>query len=678
MRRLFAMIVSVCLLVITTTAAHAQESPTAVNEKIVPCPMGTPLGEIEGETILCGQILVPEDWSKPEGRLITISYARLVSKATVPFEDPVIYFEGGPGGTALGSILTYIQAYERLREDRDIILWDQRGTRYSSQLYCPDDARIQDRAAYDAAFPGFIEQMIAQGIPMLADGPQPFLEWERAIQAFDQTGNCRTYFEEQGIDITQYNTANSVLDAVALMQELHAPAYNFHAISYGTTVALAIMQYYTDHPSADLPPIRSVVLDGVYPLNYDYADEGFIFANNILRVFADCEADATCAAVYPNIRQRLLDLLVKLDAEPITLADGEVLDGTQLAEVLRNPVQLFYSAIPYLPRLVDELERGETATYDLIHSAIIQFKSLNPPAPPEGPVSELGVGVHELTSIAANLRETATQIELVGLEANLLREALATTQYAPDLYLAMLDRYLKLVGIAAANNLVSVIGGFVAAPEQQTRPGLLALNTHIGFPTVQRQMNRLVEGMTEEEVALVFVGLTSREFFGQLTGPHEYFLYIVNCNDRAANINTEQAFDRYREYAVPHLLFDLTTVVEMQSACEALGLAAPAYAPPPPGVVSDIPTLVVNGALDMATPVESGELVMPTLPNATMLTFPRLTHGATIQSHCSLDLTYNFIMYPERDLNLACLNQLRTPFVGLDDPLPELSDPPSE
>jgi len=675
MHKFLVMLASACLLLVSTVSAHAQERPAAVGNKVVPCPMGTPLGEIEGETILCGQIQVPEDWSKPDGRLLTISYARLVAKATVPFDDPVIYFEGGPGGTALGSMLTYLQAYERLREDRDVILWDQRGTRYSSQLYCADDARIEDRAAYDAAFPEFIEQMLAQGLPVLADGPQPFLERERAIQAFDQKANCRTYFEKQGIDITQYNTANTVLDTVALMKVLDAPAYNLHAISYGTTVALALMQYYTDHPDADLPPIRSAVVDGVYPLNYDYADEGLIHAYNILRVFANCEADNDCAATYPNIHQRLIELLAKLDAEPLILADGEVLDGNQLAEVLRNPVQLFYSAVPYLPRLVDELERGETATYDLILSAILQFKSLDLPAPSLPPVSELGVGVPELTSIAINLRETATQIEMVGLEANLIREALATTQSAPDLYLVMLDRYLKLFGITAATNLASVIEGFVAAPEQQTRAGLLSLNSNVGLTTVQRQMNRLVEGMTDAEVGLVFAGLSNRDFFGQLTGLHEVFLYIVNCNDRAASINTEVAFERYRAYPAPQLLLDLSAVAGMQAACEALGLAAPTYTPPPPGVVSDIPTLVVNGALDMATPVESGELVMETLTNATMLTFPRLSHGATIQSRCSIDLTYNFIMYPDRDLNLTCLDNQRPPFVLPDEPLPELSDP---
>lgn len=575
----------------------------------------------------------------------------------------------------MGSLLSYLQIYQRLREDRDIILWDQRGTRYSSQLYCPDDARIMDMAAYVESMPAFIGEISALPEPSLQSGPEPVLARQRAIAAFDQVANCRSYFEEQGIDLSQYNTANTVLDTLALMDALGDPAYNLHAVSYGTTVALSLMQYYTDHPAADLPPIRSVILDGVYPLNYDFSEEEFIAPYNILRVFADCEADAACAAAYPHIRQRLLDLLARLDADPLPLTDGSYLDSATLSDLLRGPIVLIHSAVPYLPRLVAELERGETATYDLILDATLQQKSLNPPAPPAELVSELGAGVPELTTIAASLRETATQVEVVGMEANLIREALASTQTPPDLYLDMLDRYLKLIGISSAMNLSTVLEQFATSPEEQTREALLALNTNIGLKVVHRQMDALVEGMTDAEVVQVFAGLTSREFFGELTGFNHVFNSIVNCNDRAASINTESAFAFYQAFEAQQLLNGFDAVAGMQVMCEAMGLAASEYAPPPPGVVSDIPALVMNGALDLATPAESGDLVMQTLTNARMLTFPRLTHGVTMQSQCAIDLAYNFIMYPERKLNSTCVEQLRRPFVMPDDQLPALSDP---
>jgi hypothetical protein len=40
-----------------------------------------------------------------------------------------------------------------------------------------------------------------------------------------------------------------------------------------------------------------------------------------------------------------------------------------------------------------------------------------------------------------------------------------------------------------------VLEGFIAAPDEQTRVGLLSLNSYIGTPVIKRQMDRLVEGM---------------------------------------------------------------------------------------------------------------------------------------------------------------------------------------
>jgi hypothetical protein len=72
-------------------------------------------------------------------------------------------------------------------------------------------------------------------------------------------------------------------------------------------------------------------------------------------------------------------------------------------------------------------------------------------------------------------------------------------------------------------------------------------------------------------------------------------------------------------------------------------------------VVSDIPTLVVNGALDMATPAESGALVMEDLDQCQNAD---LSWGLDARRYhpargCSVDLTYNSTMYPDRPLNLS-------------------------
>lgn len=42
--------------------AQAKAIPQAVSGKTVKCPMPLPATEIEGKTIICGQIEVPENW----------------------------------------------------------------------------------------------------------------------------------------------------------------------------------------------------------------------------------------------------------------------------------------------------------------------------------------------------------------------------------------------------------------------------------------------------------------------------------------------------------------------------------------------------------------------------------------------------------------------------------------
>ena len=68
--------------------------------------------------------------------------------------------------------------------------------------------------------------------------------------------------------------------------------------------------------------------------------EGFLNAYVVLRVFADCEADADCAASYPGIRQRAVDLLARLEVEPLVRDDGMEVSADDLAGLLLSSISL--------------------------------------------------------------------------------------------------------------------------------------------------------------------------------------------------------------------------------------------------------------------------------------------------------------------------------------------------
>ena len=50
----------------------------------------------------CGQLIVPENRQKQNGKTISISVAIIPSVTQPPKHEPVFYIAGGPGGDAMG------------------------------------------------------------------------------------------------------------------------------------------------------------------------------------------------------------------------------------------------------------------------------------------------------------------------------------------------------------------------------------------------------------------------------------------------------------------------------------------------------------------------------------------------------------------------------------------------
>ncbi len=74
-------------------------------------------------------------------------------------------------------------------------------------------------------------------------------------------------------------------------------------------------------------------------------------------------------------------------------------------------------------------------------------------------------------------------------------------------------------------------------------------------------------------------------------------------------------------------------------------------------VVSDIPTLILNGAFDPVTPAKWGALAAETLPNSYNYTFPVAGHGVDAEA-CSMDIFEAFITDPTAAPDTACLSKM--------------------
>jgi pimeloyl-ACP methyl ester carboxylesterase len=296
------------------------------------CPVKIPADA----TVACGYLVVPEDRSQPGGREIRLAVAILESHSAEPAPDPVVYLEGGPGGSALEGLTYWLDS--PILDGRDLILFEQRGTHYSEPwLDCPE-----------------LRETYVESWELGLDEEKEIAREVEAAHA------CRDRLLAEGVDLAAYNSAASAADLEDLRRALGYSEWNLYGISYGTRLALTAMR---DHPQG----IRSVILDSVYPPALDgYVQLAPYTARVIGKLLADCTADPVCNAAYPQLETDLYQLIEQLNEQPVEVTvhrsdTGERLDlqvdgDYMVAELF----MAFYdsSLIPFLPLLIDQVRQG--------------------------------------------------------------------------------------------------------------------------------------------------------------------------------------------------------------------------------------------------------------------------------------------------------------------------------
>jgi pimeloyl-ACP methyl ester carboxylesterase len=220
---------------------------------------------------------------------------------------------------------------------RDLVLFDQRGTGYSQpRLDCPERSAVT---------------------PALLDGSLSEEQARAAIvEAFRR---CRVRLIAQGIDLSAYNSAASAADLNDLRLALGYEKLNLYAVSYGTRLALTLMR---DYPQA----VRSAVLDSVYPPQVNLYTALAPNAQRAFEVFFErCAARPDCNRAYPDLRAVFYQLADQLNASPVpvSLSAGGAgrtvsLDGGLLVDVLF--VGLYNPAVSAsMPQMIYDIRRGD-------------------------------------------------------------------------------------------------------------------------------------------------------------------------------------------------------------------------------------------------------------------------------------------------------------------------------
>lgn len=259
--------------------AAALAAPAAVAETrpgLAPC-------QLEGveHGALCGSLRRPLDPKAPQGVQIDIHYAVLPALARNRQPDPVFFFAGGPGQSAIDVAGMVSRLLARLSNRRDIVLVDLRGTGRSAPLRCAEPSPTAPLA--DAVDP-------ARQLARLADCRQALRRLPHG-------------------DLRHYTTALAVQDVDAVRRVLGAERIDLVGGSYGTRAAL---EYVRQFPQA----VRRVVLDGVAPP--DMVLPAASSADNqaaLDAVFDACSAEAACRARHPRLRDDWRALLAGLPRE---------------------------------------------------------------------------------------------------------------------------------------------------------------------------------------------------------------------------------------------------------------------------------------------------------------------------------------------------------------------------
>ena len=286
-----------------------------------------------------GFITVPENYQKPDGRLIKVAFSIIKARVENSKSDGLLYFQGGWGSPMIRGVKGFMDRFPV--RDRDIILFDFRGTGYSEPALCTDlGLEVYENIISDYSYSEFNEHQKNQ---------------------FNQ---CLDDLEAQQIDLLQYESRNGMRDIRMLMDQLEYESYNLFGISYGTRRIQDLLRLSDKN-------VRSVVIDSNCPIGTGFTISGKMskyYYDVLSAVLLDCESDAQCNLAFPNLKDRFEDFLKELKNKPLHVINDEkdvFLNAVEVNGILH---QLLYNRYYYadFPILLESLINRETTAISTI------------------------------------------------------------------------------------------------------------------------------------------------------------------------------------------------------------------------------------------------------------------------------------------------------------------------
>ena len=228
----------------------------------------------------CGTLEVYENRATKTGRKISLNIVVYPATGEKREPDPLFYFAGGPGSAATEDALGFVPLWAKIREHRDLVFVDQRGTGKSHPLDC---------TLFNQA------------------DPQSYLGY---FFPLEDVRKCRAELESKA-DLKLYTTTIAMDDIDEVRAALGYERINLFGGSYGTRAALTYLKRYPHR-------VRTATLQGVSPTD-QFLPADFPVANEraLEGILNECAADEACNKAFPDLKNESKAVLAQLVKGPV-------------------------------------------------------------------------------------------------------------------------------------------------------------------------------------------------------------------------------------------------------------------------------------------------------------------------------------------------------------------------
>ncbi|MEM9667891.1 MAG: alpha/beta hydrolase [Pseudomonadota bacterium] len=311
--------------------AHAQEPEPTRQIILTPDILISGGVEIVGER---GLILVPENRSQPESRMIAVHFQRYPAIEKTDGRAPVFLLPGGPGGEYEFDTPVTIAALNRLRKTRDVIAISQRG---------------------NPGVPGLVPDLSIRNAA-IAPLDQPASMIKASKRSADAYQVALERWTAAGVDVGGYDIINIVDDIYDVRKALGYGKIVLRGCSFGSQWSFSYMKRWPD-------TVDRALLSGVEPLDFAYDSAKWLWVS-MARLAAQAEADPDLAPAIPEggLLAAYKTVLKRLRTEPATVSVADPSSGGTI-DVTVGPDDLRLGAIRYFDVLGGETDTDGLALW---------------------------------------------------------------------------------------------------------------------------------------------------------------------------------------------------------------------------------------------------------------------------------------------------------------------------